>query len=86
MVRDVKRLGKSYGSYTLFMGMWNYWAELNEECFFEEEEIVASISGTEGKRFKILPHVHISVAWIFRNFPPEQLNWKSINESPDITQ
>ena len=50
----------------------------------EEGEIVGSIAGTEDKRFKILPHVHISVAWISRNFPPEQLNWQSMNESPDI--
>jgi hypothetical protein len=50
----------------------------------EEGEVVASIAGTEDKRFKILPHVHISVAWISRNFPPEQLNWQSMNESPDI--
>ena len=84
MVRNVKRLGKSYGSYILFMGMWNYWTELNEDCFFEEGEIVASISGTEDKRLKILPHVHISVALIPESFPAEHLDWKIINESPDI--
>jgi hypothetical protein len=50
----------------------------------EEGEIVGSIAGTEDRRFKIIPHVHISVAWISRNFPPEQLNWQSMNESPDI--
>ncbi len=39
----------------------------------EEGEIVGSIAGTEGKRFKILPHVHISVALIPESFPAEQL-------------
>jgi len=51
----------------------------------EEGEIAGSIAGTADRRFKIIPHVHISVAWISRNFPPEQLNWQSMNESPDIT-
>jgi hypothetical protein len=50
----------------------------------EEGEIAGSIAGTADRRFKNIPHVHISVAWISRNFPPEQLNWQSMNESPDI--
>jgi hypothetical protein len=50
----------------------------------EEGEVVASITGTEDKRFKILPHVHISVAWISERFPAENLDWKIMNESPDI--
>jgi hypothetical protein len=66
------------------MGMWNYWTELNEDCFFEEGEIVASISGTEDKRLKILPHVHISVALIPESFSAEHLDWKIMNESPDV--
>ena len=40
----------------------------------EEGEVVASITGTEDKRFKILPHVHISVAWISERFPAENLD------------
>ena len=51
----------------------------------EEGEIVGSIAGTEGKRLKILPHVHISVAFIPESFPAEHLDWKIMNESPDIT-
>jgi hypothetical protein len=35
----------------------------------EEGEIVGSIAGTEDKRFKILPHVHIYVALIPESFP-----------------
>jgi hypothetical protein len=50
----------------------------------EEGEIVGSISGTEDKRLKILPHVHISVAWIPESFPAENLEWKIMNESSDI--
>jgi hypothetical protein len=51
----------------------------------EEGEIVGSISGTEDKRLTILPHVHISVAWIPESFSAEHFDWKIMNESPDIT-
>ena len=51
----------------------------------EEGEIVASISGTESKRFKIIPHLHISVAWIPAIISSEHLDWKMVNESPGIT-
>ena len=59
-------------------------AGIEREVALEEGGIVGSISGTEGKRLKILPHVHISVAWIPESFPAEHLDWKSMNESPDI--
>ena len=51
----------------------------------EDGDLVASISGTEHKQLKIIPHAHISVAWIPESFPPEQLSWKIMNESLDIT-
>jgi len=59
-------------------------AGIEREVALEEGGIVGSISGTEGKRLKILPHVHISVAWIPEDFPAENLDWKIMNESPDI--
>jgi hypothetical protein len=58
---------------------------IEEGVVIEEGEIVGSISNTEDKRLKILPHVHISVALIPENFPVEQLSWKIMHESPDIT-
>jgi len=54
------------------------------EMILEEGDIIGSIAGTEDRRFKIIPHAHISLAWISRNFPPAQLNWQSMNTSPDI--
>ena len=42
-------------------------------------EIVAAIADTEDRKINILPHVHISVAWIPENFPSEQLNWSMLN-------
>ena len=51
----------------------------------EEGRIFASITDVEKKRLSILPHVHISVALIPESFPAEHLDWKIMNESPDIT-
>jgi hypothetical protein len=48
-------------------------------------EIVAAIADTEDRKINILPHVHISVAWIPENFPSEQLNWSMLNQASVIT-
>ena len=42
-------------------------------------EIVAAIADTEDRKIHILPHVHISVAWIPESFPSEQLAWERMN-------
>ena len=44
-----------------------------------DREIVAAIADTEDRKIHILPHVHISVAWIPENFPSEQLAWERMN-------
>jgi hypothetical protein len=48
-------------------------------------EIVAAIADTEDRKIHILPHVHISVAWIPENFPSEQLNWSMLKQASVIT-
>jgi hypothetical protein len=48
-------------------------------------EIVAAIADTEDRKINILPHVHISVAWIPESFPSEQLNWSMQNQASVIT-
>jgi hypothetical protein len=48
-------------------------------------EIVAAIADTEDRKIHILPHVHISVAWIPESFPSEQLNWSMLNQASVIT-
>ncbi len=48
-------------------------------------EIVAAIADTEDRKINILPHVHISVAWIPESFPSEQLNWSMLNQASVIT-
>ena len=73
----IRKLYTIYGHVKLLAG-------IEREVALEEGGIVGSISGTEGKRLKILPHVHISVAWIPEDFPAENLDWKIMNESPDI--
>ena len=73
----VKQLYSVYGHIELL-------GRIERGVLLEEGEVVASIAGTEGKRFKILPHVHISVAWIPEDCPAENLDWKIMNASPDI--
>ena len=51
----------------------------------EDGEIVAAIADTEDRKINILPHVHISVAWIPESFPSEQLNWSMLNQASVIT-
>lgn len=58
---------------------------LEREAVLAEGDCVGFISSTSDKQLHIIPHVHISVAWIPVNFPPEQLKWKIMNKSPDIT-
>jgi hypothetical protein len=44
-----------------------------------EDEIVAAIADTEARTLFILPHVHISVAWIPENFPADHLAWERMS-------
>jgi hypothetical protein len=42
-------------------------------------ETVAVIADTESKKSKIIPHAHISIAWVPENFPAGQLAWENMN-------
>jgi hypothetical protein len=44
-----------------------------------EGEIVSAIADTEEKKRTILPHVHISVAWIPESFSADTLVWEKMN-------
>ncbi len=60
-------------------------AGLAQGALLAEDENVGCISGIADRRLPIIPHVHISVAWIPEKFPPERLTWKMMNDSPEIT-
>jgi hypothetical protein len=44
-----------------------------------EGEIIAAIAAAEDSGITIVPHIHLSVAWVPETFPAEQLAWKSMN-------
>jgi murein DD-endopeptidase MepM/ murein hydrolase activator NlpD len=44
-----------------------------------EGKIIAAIADTERKKAHIIPHLHISIAWVPENFPADQLAWESMH-------
>jgi len=46
-------------------------------------DIIGTVSDIR-KKTKIFPHLHISMAWISENYPPEKINWDTIGSSADI--
>ena len=47
-------------------------------------EVFASIPAFEKKKVRILPHLHLSVAWIPESFPCEALDWPVLGERGNI--
>jgi hypothetical protein len=50
-----------------------------------EGEIIAAISGFPGKKTNLLPHVHLTFAWVPVDFSADQLTWKNLGNDPGIT-
>ena len=50
-----------------------------------EGEIIAAVSGFPGKKTNLLPHVHLTFAWVPVDFHPDQLTWKNLGHDPGIT-
>ena len=48
-------------------------------------EAIASMSDFSDKKFAVLPHVHITFAWISRHLDMDDLNWDNIGKDPSIT-
>jgi len=44
-----------------------------------EGEIITAIAAAEDSRITIVPHLHISVAWVPESFPADKLAWESMN-------
>ncbi len=51
----------------------------------DEGKIFATIADNGNIRVKMLPHVHVSVAWIPGNFPAEKLSWDIMHDDSLIT-
>lgn len=50
----------------------------------QDGEIVAAAADTEDSKIPIVPHIHISLAWVPETFPSEQLAWESMNSRHHI--
>lgn len=50
-----------------------------------EGETIAVISNLSGKKMSILPHVHITFAWVPVPVDNHDLNWDNLGRNPDMT-
>ncbi|QTA88460.1 M23 family metallopeptidase [Desulfonema magnum] len=57
---------------------------LHSGSVVKEGEVIATISDHK-KKVKILPHLHISVAWVPVSYPCEKLDWSTISNTDVIT-
>jgi hypothetical protein len=48
-------------------------------------EIIAAVSGVPGKKTNLPPHVHLTFAWVPKDFSIDQLTWKNLGHDPGIT-
>jgi hypothetical protein len=49
-----------------------------------EGEIMARLSGVSAQKTAILPHLHLTLAWLPVPFPPRRLTWKNLATDPAI--
>lgn len=55
-------------------------AEVYPGRVFKGEDSLGSIADIEDSSVEILPHLHISVAWLSKSIRYEDLNWESISD------
>lgn len=49
------------------------------------EEIIATIAAPPEKKTAVLPHLHLTVAWMPAEVASEQLDWRNLGRDPAIT-
>jgi murein DD-endopeptidase MepM/ murein hydrolase activator NlpD len=47
-------------------------------------EIIAAVAGFPGKKSNLPPHVHLTFAWVPKDFRLDQLTWKNLGHDPGI--
>ena len=47
-------------------------------------EIIAAVAGFPGKQTNLPPHVHLTFAWVPKDFRLDQLTWKNLGHDPGI--
>jgi hypothetical protein len=52
--------------------------------YVAEGEVIATISGFPGKKTDLLPHLHLTFAWVPADFSPDRLTWENLGNDPRI--
>lgn len=52
---------------------------------FHEGDVIATIKDPKEKKVDIMPHLHITLAWVTKSFPYNKLNWKTISDPGIVT-
>ena len=47
-------------------------------------EIIAAVAGVPGQKTNLPPHLHLTFAWVPKDFRGEQLTWKNLGHDPGI--
>ena len=48
-------------------------------------EIIAALAAAHGKKTRVPPHLHLSLAWIPVAIDPDRLDWQNLGRDPAIT-
>ena len=60
------------------------WAAMQAGKVVAAGEIIAAIPEVMGKKTKIPPHLHLTLAWIPVSLPPDRLNWPNLGADRTI--
>ena len=52
--------------------------------YVAEGEIIGAISGFPGKKTDLLPHLHLTFAWVPADISPDRLTWENLGNDPGI--
>jgi hypothetical protein len=61
------------------------WNALKEDAVLREGETLAVLAVTQAGKTPVLPHLHLSVAWVPDSIPVKSLCWEIIGNHQDIT-
>ncbi len=53
--------------------------------YVAEGEVIGTISGFPGKATDLLPHLHLTFAWVPADVSPDRLTWKNLGNDPGIS-
>ena len=76
--------GKGNQLYSIY-GHTELCNDLDKGKTLNEGDVIATIKGTREKKMDIMPHLHVSLAWVPKSLPYNKLNWKTISDPGIVT-